>query len=185
MAIAFGIAAGCYLSYAFMDQRQAGASANSENPLPYPGSATPPLQPDTAYVSAGTRIHVRLDETISAEKAIAGERFTAVLYGPLIVGSQFLAPSRSKIIGRLAQATEPAVVDGHPQLAMVLQSLLVNGKEYDLQTEPLALTRTGRCQAIQREQETLGPNAQFTLSQTLELPVIRKMGPMQLEGRGP
>lgn len=187
IAIVLGIAACSFLSYALMDRRYDAASANGQNPLPFPTRFTPSLRPDTAYVPAGTRINIRLKETIRTEEAIAGDRFTAVLYGPLIVGAQFLAPSRSKIMGQLTHARGPGTLGGPAQLAMVLQSLLVNGKGYNLATDPVALARAGRRQPIQRDQEAFGPEAQFTfmLSQPLELPVIRTMGPMAIGGSEP
>jgi len=177
IAIGFGIATFSFFSYALVDQQYDGASANTRRGTPqsFPHRFTPPLRLDTVHIPAGTRINIRLEEDIRTrpEKDISGDGFTAVLYGPLIVGTNFLAPSRSKIIGQLTQATGHDGAEAHGQLRMVLRKLLVNGKEYDIATDPVFLDL-----GIQGSPIVYGPESQFTftLSDPLELPVIRSMG---------
>jgi len=162
------------LSYALVDRRYDAASAG--NPKGSPPSLSSrlnhPPRSDTAHVPAGTSIHIRLKEAIRTEGEVPEERFTAVLYGPLIVGNRFLAPSRSKIIGQLTEGRGPNGAEGH---ALVLRKLLVNGREYDLITEPVTLVSTGRGLPITGNIHTLETQFTFRLSSPLELPVIRML----------
>ena len=186
IVIGMGIVAVAFFSRALVGQQGNGVSANDQNVDPQSLSSkfVLPLRPETAIVPAGTRIDIRLQETISTEKNLPGDHFTASLRGPLIADVKFLAPSRCT---------------GSAKLTMVLRKLVVAGKEYDLETKPLTLavhsTKKEEAVVIARSaaaetigaitgitardtDAVIGPESRFTftLSGPLELPVIRMMG---------
>lgn len=136
-----GIAAIAFLSCAWVGRQIGGISSNARaaDQQSFPPQFTLQRGSETALVPAGTRINIRLKEPTGPEKHSAGDRFTASLYGPLIVGSKFLAPSRCKIIGQWTQMDEAGRSIGGARWTLVLRKLIVNGKEYDLDTEPLEL----------------------------------------------
>ena len=207
IVIGMGIVAVAFFSRALVGQQGNGVSANDQNVDPQSLSSkfVLPLRPETAIVPAGTRIDIRLQETISTEKNLPGDHFTASLRGPLIADVKFLAPSRCKIIGQLINVEEPGQVKGSAKLTMVLRKLVVAGKEYDLETKPLTLavhsTKKEEAVVIARSaaaetigaitgitardtDAVIGPESRFTftLSGPLELPVIRMMGNTETGG---
>jgi len=196
--IGLGIAAIALLSYALMNRQEAGVSANDRNAdmQPVLSERTLLISPETAIVPAGTRIHIRLKDAISTEKNSSEDHFTASLDGPLIVNRQLFSPSRNEIIGQMTKVEVPDGVEGRTRLTMVLKKLVVNGKEYLLETQPL----TFDAQDTRKKEDTEviggGSGAEsvltakkgvpviyepasrfmFTLSAPVEMPVIRKMG---------
>ena len=202
IAIGVGIVGVAFFSRALVGQQSNGFSANDRNadPQSLPSQITLPLRPETAILPAGTRIDIRLQETISTEKTLPGDHFTASLRGPLIADVKYLAPSRCKIIGQLINVEEPGQVKGSAKLTMVLRKLVVAGKEYDLETEPITLAAHGTKKeeaaviaGSRATEETIGAitgindtekatvigtesQFTFTLSGPLEMLVIRTMG---------
>ena len=207
IAIGVGIVVVAF-SLALVGQQSNGVMANDRNadPQSLPSKLTLPLRPETAILPAGTRIDIRLQETISTEYNSPGDHFTASLRGPLIADVKLLAPSRCEIIGQLIDVEEPGQVKGSAKLTMVLRKLVVDGKEYDLATEPLTLaahsTKKEEAAVIAGSRATeetigaitgitardkdavIGPESRFTftLSGPLELPVIRMMGNTETGG---
>ena len=136
-----GIAAIVFFSCAWLGRQVGGVSANARDADPPTFLAQVPLSrgPETALVPAGTRINIRLEKPSSREKRSAGDRFTASLYGPLIVDGKLLASSRCQVIGQWTQGEESSRVNGGSRSTAVLRKLVVNGNEYDIDTEPLEL----------------------------------------------
>lgn len=141
--------------------------------------AANPNRHEFVTLPVGTKIIIRIKEAMAIDTYDAGEEFTAVLYGPIINGSNYLAPSRSKIIGLLTKAREES--PGESGFAIELRTLIINGRDYAIQTELLELT--GPVYGLRNHQGAPGmkivfvPEASFklTLSAPVALPVIRKM----------
>ena len=138
-AIGWGIVSVAFFSGALLRRPSNGVLANDlADPQSSLNLAVLP-SPETATVPAGTRMDIRLQDTISSEKSSPGDRFTASLRGPLIADAQLLAPSRCKLIGQIIQVERSDGVEGSSKLTVVLEKLTVNGKEYNLETQPLTL----------------------------------------------
>ena len=140
-----GIAATALLSFALLGRRDTTASANDA------ASATPQKksflarfssQPQVVVVPTETKIPIRLEHAISTEKNSPGDSFTASLDAPLMADGKVVAPSHSKVVGQLIQVKESGRVEGRASLTMVLRKLVVDNKEYDLDTLPI--TRVAR-----------------------------------------
>src|SRR3990172_9445238 len=102
LAIGTGIASAALLSYAMMDGGNKVVTADDGGNKS--GSFLSRLtgdKPETASIPSGTTIQIRLEEAISTEKNYSGDRFTASLNGPLIIDGNYVAPSRSQVIGQL------------------------------------------------------------------------------------
>ena len=94
---------------------------------------------EMATVPSGTKIAIRLEEAVGTEKNLSGNHFAASLAAPLWIDNQLLAHSRTKVIGQLIQVRKSGRVEGQASLTMVLRKLIINGKEYVLETEPITL----------------------------------------------
>lgn len=140
-----GIAAAGALSFALLDRQDTTATADTT-------SLNPPQkrsffsqfsrEPERITVPAEAKLSIRLEHAISSEKNSPGDAFTGWLDGPLTVDGKVVAPSRSKVIGKLTQVKDSGRVEGVASITMVLQTLEVDGREYDLETLPL--TRVAR-----------------------------------------
>jgi len=95
-------------------------------------------KPEEVTLPAETKISILLEHAISSEKNSPGDTFTAWLDGPLTVDGKTVAPSRSKVIGRLTQVTDAGRVEGVASLTMELHTLVVDGAEYEIETLPLS-----------------------------------------------
>ena len=94
---------------------------------------------EMATIPAGSRVRVRLQQAISTEKNSPGDPFVATLDEPLMVNGKMLAPRGSQVEGLLTDVTDSGRVEGRASLTMVLRTLEVGGKQYDLETQPLTL----------------------------------------------
>lgn len=140
-----GIAAAAVLSFALYGRRDTTVSADNAGTIaPQNQSFLSKLsrQPERVTMPADTKLPIRLEHAISTEKNSSGDSFTGLLDGPLMVDGKLVAPTHSKVIGQLTQVKESGRVEGRASLTMVLQKLIVDGKEYDLDTVPI--TRVAR-----------------------------------------
>ena len=138
MGTGAGIAAAAVLGWTFMDRGQATAEADA-NPAEH-GSSFAQLTggPEEVTLPAESKISIRLEQAISTEQNAAGDTFTGWLDGPLTVDGKVVAPSRSKVTGKLTQVKDAGRVEGLASITMVLHTLEVNGEEYDVETLPLS-----------------------------------------------
>ena len=85
-------------------------------------------------VPAGTEVRVRLDQSISSKTAASGDSFTAVVADPIVIDEKTVIPKDSPVTGRVVYAHESGRLKGVARLRLALQSVEVDGKEYDLKT---------------------------------------------------
>jgi len=136
-----GIAALALASFALMNRSDSTVSADNAKADPqksFFSRLTTPFREEMVAVPAGTRIPIRLVNSISTRSNNSGDTFTASLDKPLLaVDGKLLAPAGSKVIGLLTDVTDAGRVEGRASLTMVARKLVVDGKEYDLTTRPL------------------------------------------------
>ena len=99
------------------DTRAATAEPAAEQPS---GSA------ERVTVPAGTRILVRMIDTVDSSKNKVGDRFRASLEQDLMVGDTLVAPKGTDVYGRLAQASEAGKIAGKSELKLELTDILIN-----------------------------------------------------------
>lgn len=87
-----------------------------------------------ATVPAGTRILVRMIDSIDSSKQKAGFRFTASLETNLQADDSLIAPRGTTVYGRLAQASSAGRMSGSSQLTLELTDIVINGTAYPLLT---------------------------------------------------
>ncbi len=85
-------------------------------------------------VPAGTRILVRMVDSVDSSKQKAGFRFTATLEANLQAYEITVAPKGTTLYGVLAQASSSGRLKGSSQLVLELTDIVINGTTYPLLT---------------------------------------------------
>ena len=99
------------------------------------GSGAPAAQgAKTIYVPAGTRILIRMIDSIDSSKQKAGYRFTASLETNLSVNNVLVAPRGSRVYGLLTSAESAGRMSGSSELSLELTDIVINGESYPLLT---------------------------------------------------
>jgi len=103
------------------DSRGAGSigSASSSDTASASGTVTVP---------AGTRILVRMIDSVDSEKNRIGDRFRASLEQDLIANGVVVAPRGADVYGRLAEAKEAGHIAGKSELKLELTGLMVGAQ---------------------------------------------------------
>ena len=93
-----------------------------------PAPAKPAPAPQPALVlPRGTRLQVRLNQTIDVKHAESGDRFSGVLAEPIVEGNTVAVPSGSAASGEVLVAHKRGHFKGKSVLALTLTRLEVNG----------------------------------------------------------
>jgi hypothetical protein len=115
----------------------ASVAANAGAPAPAPAPEPPTLP-------RGTRLEVRLSQTIDVKHAESGERFSGTLAEPVVDGNTVVVPAGSGATGEVLVAHRRGRFKGQSVLALTLTRLDVNGTQYRVDTGSLARTKKGK-----------------------------------------
>jgi hypothetical protein len=107
-----------------------------ENPEPRATVApTTTTQPNPSVtIPAGTRIRVRLAQTLDTKTARRGERFTATLDSPIVVGKSVVVPRGIPFTGSVVAAKNSGRLRGRALLQVRLHSFRMRGVTYHVAT---------------------------------------------------
>jgi hypothetical protein len=113
--------------------------------------ATAPAIPATAAaqgsktitVPAGTRILIRMVDSIDSSKQKAGFRFTATLETNLQAVDVVVAPRGTTVYGHLASASSAGKMSGSSELTLELTDIVINGTAYPLLTSTYEIKGSG------------------------------------------
>lgn len=94
-------------------------------------------------VPAGTRVLIRLVDSIDSTKQKTGYRFTASLETNLQAGDVVVAPRGSTIYGRLANASSAGRMKGSSDLTLELTDIIISGTAYPLLTSTYEIKGKG------------------------------------------
>jgi hypothetical protein len=83
-------------------------------------------------VPAGTRVLIRMIDSVDSSKQTTGYRFTASLETNLQAGNVLVAPRGTIVYGRLASASSAGRMSGSSELGLELTDILMNGTAYPL-----------------------------------------------------
>jgi hypothetical protein len=87
-----------------------------------------------AFLGPGTRLHVRLDESIDTRRNRAGDRFTATLAEPLVYGDRVVAPRGTRLWGHIMEAKPSGRFKGRAVLELSLDSMELHGRTYAIRS---------------------------------------------------
>lgn len=95
-------------------------------------------------VPAGTRILVRMVDSVDSSKQQVGYRFTANLETNLQVDNTVVAPRGTTLYGRLANAKSAGRMSGGAELTLELTDIVINGTAYPLLTSTYEMRSQGQ-----------------------------------------
>jgi hypothetical protein len=131
----------------------AGCSTNriAEQAKGSPGSGTAAAQAPAApahdallTLPRGTRLQVRLNQTIDIKHVSSGERFTGTLAQPVMAGDSVAIPAGSLATGEILVAHKRGLFKGRSMMALTLTRLDVNGTPYRIDTANLSRSKKGK-----------------------------------------
>jgi hypothetical protein len=105
---------------------------------------TPPPPPQPIVVPAGTVLTVRLQGGVSSKANHPGDRFEANLAEPLVVKGKTVAPTGSSAAGTVTNAKAAGRFKGAASLNLVLDTIVVHGNRYKIQTMAMSQTSKGK-----------------------------------------
>ena len=92
----------------------------------------------------GSRLELRLAETIDVKHVASGDRFTGSLVAPVVVENTVAVPAGSTATGEILVAHRRGMFKGRSVMALTLTRLEVNGTQYHIDTGTLARTKKGK-----------------------------------------
>ena len=112
----------------------AAAPQPGTSPVPDPGLTLP----------RGTRLEVRLNQTINVKHVTSGERFTGILAQPVVIGNAVAVPAGSEARGEILVAHKRGLFKGKSAMALTLTNLEVHGTDYHIDTSTLSRSKKGK-----------------------------------------
>jgi len=81
-----------------------------------------------------TAIHVRLNQAVASDENRPGDHFTATVSQPVVLADKTVVPVGAEVEGRVIDAQHSGRLKGRARLDLALESINVNGTEYDIRT---------------------------------------------------
>lgn len=85
-------------------------------------------------VPAGTELQVRLSESIATNRDTSGDSFQAVVAEPVVIDGKTVIPKDAPVSGQIVSVRESGRLTGVARMRLMLKSVQVDGKEYELHT---------------------------------------------------
>src|SRR5882762_1074587 len=89
---------------------------------------------DPVTVPDETVIHVRLNQAVASDENRPGDHFTATVSQPVVLADKTVVPVGAEVEGRIVDARHSGRLKGRARLNLALESINVNGTEYDIRT---------------------------------------------------
>lgn len=109
---------------------------------PDPAPARAPRQAEASPASielpAGTNLTIRMIEAVDSEVARPGQTFQASLDQPVVIDDNVAIPRGADVVVKLVDAKESGTFTGRAELALNLQSVRVNGKMVEVNTQSVS-----------------------------------------------
>ncbi len=119
------------------DQLRLAGVSSASRPPPFSGEVERPPAADSGLyepvqitIPSGTRLVVRMIDSIDSSRNAAGQTFRASLEAPVIINGRTVAPAGSDITVRLAEARRAGKIKGRSELELQLSRLVVHGTSY-------------------------------------------------------
>jgi hypothetical protein len=141
--IEFRLLASCALAVALAVFGCAQSPSSNEHAGDKPGLLSGILQSSQPVtIPDGTSLSVILDQTLSSGGNRSGDKFTATVSDPVIVNGKAIIPKDAHVEGHVVDANASGRLKGVARLVVALDSVEVDGKNYDIQTSDIS--RVGR-----------------------------------------
>ena len=107
-------------------------------------AAPPPPQPRTVTVPSGAIITVRTIDSIDSAVNTTGQVFKASLDAPIVVDDHVILPKGADAYMKLENAKSAGKLAGKSELALALQSVVFQGKTYNVTTSDVKQSGSSR-----------------------------------------
>jgi hypothetical protein len=100
---------------------------------------------DTSYpvtLPEHTTIHVTLDQALATDQSKPGDHFDATVSEPVVIDGKTVIPQGAHAAGLVVDARQSGRLMGRARLQLALQTVAVNGDNYDVRT--ISHPRIGR-----------------------------------------
>jgi hypothetical protein len=128
-----------YQAPAPIDRRAPEVAQNEAQPQPQPTPPPPTLPPAPAFhnvnVPAGTRVPVRVTQTLDSASTQSGTTFSGVLASDVIVDGVVAFPAGTHVTGHVDEAKDAGHFSGHSLLAVSLTAINRHGESIPISTE--------------------------------------------------
>jgi hypothetical protein len=104
-------------------------------PSPAPAKVEEPVQP-AFLIPAGTRLRVRLSQTLDTKYSRPGATFAATLDDPIVVGNRVVIPKGTPFTGSVLESKRSGRFRGRARLEITLRTFRLKGVTYHLATAP-------------------------------------------------
>jgi len=111
---------------------------------------------DPVMLPERTAIHVTLDQALATNQSRPGDHFDATVSEPVVINGKTVIPQGAHAEGLVVDARQSGRLMGRARLQLALQSVDVNGQNYDVRT--IAHPRIGRDHK-KRNREWIGGSA--------------------------
>jgi hypothetical protein len=91
--------------------------------------------PAPVQLSAGTNLSIRMIDAVDSEKASVGQTFRATMDEPVTVNGDTVIPRGADVVVKLVDSKQSGRATGRAELALSLQSINVNGRMVDINTQ--------------------------------------------------
>lgn len=100
------------------------------------GAAELPRRPKTIAVTLpeSTAIHVTLDHAVASDANRPGDHFAATVSQPVVIEGKTVIPEGANAEGVVVDVHRSGRLKGRGSLQLALESVAVNGQEYDVRT---------------------------------------------------
>jgi len=100
------------------------------------GAAELPRRPKTIAVTLpeSTAIHVTLDHAVASDENRPGDHFAATVSMPVVIEGKTVIPAGANAEGVVVDVHRSGRLKGRGSLQLALESVAVNGQEYDVRT---------------------------------------------------
>src|SRR5467141_223727 len=89
---------------------------------------------DPVTVAEQTAIHVTLDQALASNQSRPGDHFDATVSKPIVIDGKTVIPQGAHAEGLVVDARQSGRLMGRARLKLALQTVDVNGQNYDVRT---------------------------------------------------
>ena len=114
-----------------LTERFAGgdAAGTSSKPSPTSLAAAPP-----AYIGAGSRVSIRLAQSLSTDRNRSGDHFEGTLDSPIELNGKVVIPRGAAVTGFVNESKPSGRFKGHAVLSLSLRTIEIAGKQVPIKT---------------------------------------------------
>jgi hypothetical protein len=121
-----------------------GMTNVAATPRPAASSGTAMTASGGVTVPAGTRLLVRMIDSVDSQTNRVGDRFRASLESDLVANGRVVAPKGTEVYGRLSEAQEAGRLAGRAELRLELTDMLIQNRTQPLLTGEYELAGEAR-----------------------------------------